>query len=119
VQDETIASCGRGIEREYEALQGKAAQRRPGQRTVTTEDVWDWVSEQAGSHFPDHLINQVLIVANADDEDDITLAHFTHVVVHMFEAFFSTLDRHATGILTQVSCGLLIHTCQCVCKWTC
>jgi hypothetical protein len=101
VQDAAVASCGRSIKGEYDTLR-EVAEMRPGQRTITTADVWEWVSEQTGSHFPDHLINQVLVVAAADDDDDITLARFTHVVVHMFEAFFSTLDRHATGIITQV-----------------
>lgn len=63
--------------------------------------MWDWVSQQTGSSFDEHLVDEVLVAAGADDDQDVTLLRFTHVVVHMFEAFFATLDRHRTGYVTQ------------------
>ena len=101
LQDALVSACGRNIEREYEALVATAAARGPGEATVTTADVWDWVSQQTGSSFDAHLVNQVLVAAGADDDQDVALPRFTHVVVHMFEAFFATLDRHRTGYVTQ------------------
>jgi hypothetical protein len=38
----------------------------------------------------------------AEDDDNVTLEQFTHMVVRMFEQFFRILDRTEAGYLTQV-----------------
>ena len=49
MQDDLVGACGDTIHREYARLRRAAAQRRrPAEPTVTTEDVWDWVSNQTG-----------------------------------------------------------------------
>lgn len=40
--------------------------------------------------------------AGAEDDDNVTLEQFTHMVVRMFEQFFRILDRTEAGYLTQV-----------------
>jgi DNA/RNA-binding domain of Phe-tRNA-synthetase-like protein len=102
MQDDLVGACRDTVAREYAALQAAAGARPPdGDRTVTTEDVWLWVSSQTTERFSDEDINGVLVAAGVEDERDVRLAAFTHVVVHMFEAFFRMLDIHGTGYITQ------------------
>lgn len=46
----------------------------------------------------------------AEDDDNVTLEQFTHMVVRMFEQFFRILDRTEAGYLTQVR-----HCCSSRC----
>lgn len=97
-----MSACGLAIERDYFNLQTLVARRPPEQRRITTADLWLWVAHQAGPRFTDSDINDVLVAARVDDEQDVTLAQFTHTVVHMFEAFFAMLDADGTGFVTEV-----------------
>jgi hypothetical protein len=104
-----VWACGDVLECEYRCLLSAAAARPPGERGVTTGDLWEWVSLQSGDSFSDVDINNVLLAADVEDERDVTLGQFTQTVVHMFASFFAMLDVHGTGYITKVRC--LRHTC--------
>lgn len=106
-QDEVIDRCHRSINREFAKLKAAAEARaadRPGApRSVVTADLWDWVEEQAGATLDADDVNAVLDRSEgAADDEDVSIAQFTHVVVRMFEQFFRVLDKQGCGYLTQV-----------------
>eukprot|EP00892_Ulva_mutabilis_P003074 jgi/Ulvmu1/12768/UM096_0010.1 len=105
-QDEVLQQCHRSIQREYGKLAAAAAARaadHPGAPgCVVTADLWDWVEDQAGATLDADDVNAVLNRSEgAADDEDVSLAQFSHVVVHMFEQFFRVLDKQGCGYLTQ------------------
>lgn len=66
LQDDVLEKSRHTIEREYEKLCRAARERaaaHPGEvASVTTEDAWTWVEEQAGTTFTGEDINMVLQV---------------------------------------------------------
>lgn len=49
-----------------------------------------------------HCVGGVQKSAGAEDDDNVSLEQFTHIVVRLFEQFFRILDRTEAGYLTQV-----------------
>jgi hypothetical protein len=107
MQDDVLDKCKQNVEREYRRLCAAAAARavaQPGLPAhVTTADAWDWVEEQAGNLFSAPDINAVLQKSEgAEDDDNLSLSQFSHIVVRMFEQFFRLLDHSEAGYLSVV-----------------
>ena len=92
MQDDVLEKSRHTIEKEYQRLCRTARERaaaHPGEMaTVTTEDAWQWVEEQAGTTFTGEDINRVLQVLPLHLSNQITMA------VHKAAVAASSGARH-------------------------